>query len=80
MGFALWIDDDVAWAEGTYEYRALGAAVISKTDLFRNADFKRDRRPPRVLGPSFIGNFASLGDMNEFLKRSRTRRAPLKSL
>ena len=67
----MWIDGDVAWAEGTYEYRSLGAAVISKTDLFRGADFKRDRRAPRDSDPSFVGNFASLGHMNEYLKGTR---------
>ena len=65
----MWIDGDVAWAEGTYEYRALGAAVISKTDLFRSVDFRRERRAPRATDSSFVGNFASLGHVNEYLKR-----------
>ena len=69
MGFALWVDRDVAWAEGTYEYRALGAAVISCTDLFRAADFKRERRAPG--DGSFVGYFASLGQVNEYLGKRR---------
>lgn len=71
MGFALWLDREIAWAEGTYEYRALGAAVIARTDLFRAADFKRDRHAPALRDDSFIGYFASLGDVNEYLRRQR---------
>jgi hypothetical protein len=71
VGFALWIDRDVAWAAGTYEYRAMGAAVISRTDLFRAVDFQRERRAPAAADPSFVGNFASLGQVNEHLKRAR---------
>ena len=69
MGFALWVDRDVAWAEGTYEYRALGAAVISCTDLFQSSDFKRERRAPG--DGSFVGYFASLGQVNEYLGKRR---------
>lgn len=74
MGFALWVDRDVAWAEGTYEYRPFGAAVISNTDLFRQSDFRRDRKPPMLTTHSFIGYFASLGDVNEYLKLRRASR------
>ncbi len=28
MGFALWLDDELAWAQGTHEYRPMGTAVI----------------------------------------------------
>jgi hypothetical protein len=76
VGFALWVDRDLAWAEGTYEYRALGAAVISSTDLFRAADFKRERRAPVVSDVSFIGYFASLGQVNDYLKRGRVTQKP----
>ena len=39
MGFYLWFDDALAWAQGTYEYRPMGTAVISASDLFRRRDF-----------------------------------------
>ena len=29
VGFYLWLDRDLAWAQGTYEYRPMGTAVIS---------------------------------------------------
>ena len=38
MGYELWIDRDLAWARGTYEYRPMGAAVIAASDLFRARD------------------------------------------
>lgn len=75
MGYALWIEDDLAWAAGTYEYRAGGVAVISRTDLFRPRDFRRDRRPPPDNSQSFIGYFASLGELNEYLRKAREPRA-----
>ena len=45
MGFYLWVDDGLAWAQGTYEYRPMGTAVISASDLFRL------RGPIRIAGP-----------------------------
>lgn len=76
MGFALWMGPELAWAAGTHEYRPMGAAVISKTDLFRRSDFRGDRQPPQPASPSFIGYFASIGHVNAFLLsgRRRTRR------
>ena len=45
MGFALWIDSDCVWAQGTHEYKPMGAAVIARvTDLFRQQDFVSGRR------------------------------------
>ena len=73
VGFVLWMQPDVAWAAGTYEYRAMGAAVISRTDLFRRADFRADRRPPPVSSPYFVGHFASIGQVNGFLLARRPR-------
>jgi hypothetical protein len=72
MGFALWTDADLAWAAGTSEYRAMGAAVVSNTDLFRAADFRSNRRPPTPL-LTFAGHFASLGQVNAHLKKNRRR-------
>jgi hypothetical protein len=74
MGFALWIDDAVAWAQGTSEYRAMGTAVISASDVFQNRDFRPRRRLPRMQHESYRGMFASLGEMNAHLARYRRNR------
>ena len=73
MGFYLWVDEQLAWAQGTYEYRPMGAAVISKSDLFRPRDFspRRPPRPPRSA--RFAGQFASLGHLNQHLQVARKR-------
>ena len=68
------MEPEVAWAAGTYEYRAMGAAVISNTDLFQASDFRRDRRPPPACSPSFAGYFASIGQINGFLLNHRDPR------
>lgn len=68
MGFALWIRDGQAWALGTHEYRPMGAAVISPQTVFSTRDFRRSRRPPSRMDPGLIGLFASLGEMNDYLK------------
>jgi hypothetical protein len=70
MGFALWTDAGLAWAAGTSEYRAMGAAVVSDTDLFRAADFRP--RVGQALPPAtFAGHFASLGQINDYLVKRR---------
>ena len=51
----------------------MGMAVISNTDLFRQADFKRDRRRRPSFGAECIGYFASLGAVNHYLKKRRLR-------
>ncbi|HUA59749.1 MAG TPA: hypothetical protein VML19_13405 [Verrucomicrobiae bacterium] len=74
MGFYLWLGDGLAWSQGTYEYRPMGTAVISATDLFRRRDFSprhKHKAPPTA---EFAGQFASLGQMNALL-RDRRRRA-----
>jgi len=73
MGFALWIDRDsrLAWAQGTQEYRPMGAAVIAVTSQFRHRDFHRARHRPPSLTDSFVGFFGSLEEVNAFLKRRR---------
>ncbi|MBI2680297.1 MAG: hypothetical protein HYX25_04725 [Candidatus Solibacter usitatus] len=73
MGFSLWIAGDVAWAQGTYESRPLGTAVISVTDMFKRRDFHSLRRAPSVFDPSYVGLFASLGDLNALLRKRRPR-------
>lgn len=71
MGFYLWLDDEVAWAQGTYEYRPMGAAVISASDLFRRRDFDARRKPQPSRDAVFAGQYASLGHVNAHLKKLR---------
>lgn len=71
MGFHLWIQDDLAWAQGTYEYRPMGAAVIAVRDLFKRRDFSGRRPAPRQGTARYVGQFASLGHLNMQLKRLR---------
>ena len=81
MGFALWIDtgSGLAWAQGTHEYRPLGAAVISFTDQFRIGDFRQSRRRPSHLDQAFLGFFGSLEEVNVYLRsapRPKLRATP----
>jgi len=78
MGFYLWLDDGLAWAQGTYEYRPMGTAVISATDLFHRRDFdpRRELRAPATA--EFAGQFASLGQINAILRRRRGHPKPLR--
>jgi hypothetical protein len=69
VGFHLWVAGDLAWAQGTYEYRPMGAAVISASDLFRRRDFSARRKPPR--GIDYVGQFASIGHLNLELQTRR---------
>jgi hypothetical protein len=75
MAFALWIDDDTAWAQGTHEYRAMGTAVIAAGSLFTARDFSpRRRTPPRgTCANSYVGLFASLNHLNRHLVKTRSR-------
>ena len=70
MGFALWIDasTDLAWAQGTHEYRPMGTAVIARTGQFRRLDFRQTRRRPAHLENSFAGFYGSLEDVNRILR------------
>jgi len=76
MGFALWLDEEarMAWAQGTQEYRPMGAAAIAITGQFRRADFRQTRALPRRLQSSFAGFFGSLEDVNRYLGSRRRRR------
>jgi len=76
MGFALWIDDDLAWAEGLHEYRPMGVAVIAATDRFRPRDFDRRRPGPPRTRHTYAGLFASVGDLNAWLRGRLTSRCP----
>ena len=70
MGFALWIDaeQNLAWAQGTHEYRPMGTAVIEVSGQFRHRDFRPTRRAPAHLSRSFAGFFGSLVTVNEYLR------------
>jgi hypothetical protein len=70
MGFALWIDtgNGLAWAQGTHEYRPMGAGVIAVTDQFRSRDFRQTRRCPKDLRSCFAGFFGSLEEVNVRLR------------
>jgi hypothetical protein len=76
MGFGLWIDKRrrLAWAQGAHEYRPMGVAVISATDVFRPRDFDRRRSRPAELRGSFVGFFGSLEEVNHYLQARRTRK------
>ena len=69
----LFAENGLAWAQGTYEYRPMGAAVISKSDLFRRRDFSARRPPLPPRTARFAGQFASLGHLNQHLLSSRKR-------
>ncbi len=71
MGFHLWFDGELAWAQGTYEYRPMGAAVISKSDLFRRRDFNPHRKLKAPPTAEYAGQFASLGHLNTQLVKRR---------
>jgi len=80
MGFYLWLDREVAWAQGTYEYRPMGAAVIASSDLFRRRDFDSRRKPNPTRTAVYAGQFASLGHLNAHLRSQRRQSAALSSL
>lgn len=73
MGFALWLADDVLWAQGTHEYKPMGAAVIAASNIFRARDFSPRRKAPRRHADGFAGFFASLEDVNRYLLRRRSQ-------
>ncbi len=73
MGFALWIRQEEAIAQGTHEYRPMGVAIIGVRGVFTPRDFRRTRRPPSRMDPTLAGYFASLGEMNDFLKNNNAR-------
>lgn len=73
MGFALWTADGLAWAQGTHEYKPMGVAVISATDLFRPRDFDPRRQAPEAES-GYVGLFASLVDLNDWLAGMRSAR------
>ena len=73
MGFAVWMSNEEAWAQGTHEYRPMGCAVIARTAQFRAPDFHRYRRAPSLRSPQFVGLFGSLEEVNVFLRQAKPR-------
>jgi hypothetical protein len=73
MGFALWVEDEIAWAQGTHEYRPMGTAVIGSRTLFAARDFRPSQPSPSRDRDSYIGLFASIGEMNDYLRRRRSQ-------
>jgi len=71
MGYALYRKDKVLWAAGTHEYKPMGVAAIAATDLFRPRDFKPAIQAPREKEAEFLGFFASIVDLNDYLMRQR---------
>ena len=76
MGFALWIDleAEIAWAEGTHEYRPMGTAAIARAGQFRHADFTSLRKRPPRLENSFAGFYGSLEEVNASLRKGTVRK------
>jgi len=70
MGFALWVKDGVARAEGTHEYRPMGIAIISATDLFSARDFRPRRTQVETSDRDFAGYFASINHLNYYLRHA----------
>jgi len=68
VGFYLWFEGDLAWAQGAYEYRPMGTAVISASDLFRRRDFSNRHA---VRPPVRARQYASLGHLNAQLQEMR---------
>jgi hypothetical protein len=76
MGFGLWTSGGLAWAQGKHEYKPMGTAVISTTDLFRQRDFHPARRVPEERA-EYVGLFASIVDLNSWLERHRKLLLPV---
>ena len=69
MGFALWHHQPLLYCAGTHEYRPMGTAIIGDQDLFQARDFSALRKSPRRGNQDFVGYFASLNEVNQFLRR-----------
>ncbi len=76
LGFALWIDESerVAWAQGTHEYRPMGAAVVALSGLFRHRDFRQSLKRPAAVHNQFVGFFGSLEEVNHYVSDQGSRR------
>ena len=68
MGFALWHRKPLLFCAGTHEYRPLGTAIVGDQGLFQTDDFSSRRSAPRRGTDGFIGYFASLNEVNAYLR------------
>ena len=73
MGFYLWLDRELAWAQGTYEYRPMGTAIVAISDLFSGRDFDPRRKAKPPGSARFAGQFASLGHLNAQMQKHRKK-------
>jgi hypothetical protein len=73
MGFALWRQPPLLICAGTHEYRPLGTAVVGDQDLFTPRDFSPRRTMPRRGQDGFVGYFASLEEVNRYLRCAKPR-------
>jgi hypothetical protein len=74
MGFALWHQKPLLLCSGTHEYRPMGTAIIGDQGLFEPRDFSQLRDSPARGRDGFIGYFASLNEVNYFLRRKSPAR------
>ncbi len=72
MGYMLYRKDRILWAAGTHEYRPAGVAAIAATDLFRPRDFSTSIKAPHEKEAEFLGFFASIVDLNDYIMRQRS--------
>ena len=56
MGFALWVDSEMAWAQGRHEYQPMGAAVVAR---WRDEQERalRDRGAPHAMDRATLRRF-----------------------
>ncbi len=74
MGFALWHKTPLLYCAGTHEYRPMGAAVIGDLGLFEPRDFSSRMKAPARGREGFVGYFASLNEVNRYLRRKNPPR------
>jgi hypothetical protein len=75
MGFALWHQKPLLYCAGTHEYRPMGTAVIGDQGVFQARDFSQARKSPIRGKEGFVGYFASLNEVNYYLKQKPSSRA-----
>jgi hypothetical protein len=77
LGFAVWVDENeqVVWAQGTHEYRPIGAAVVAICDQFRLRDFRQSLKRPLAVHRLFVGFFGSLEAVNEYVRTPHDERS-----
>lgn len=74
MGFAVWRQGPLVYCQGTHEYRPMGEAVAHEDGLFTARDFRQKRSGWVRGGEGFVGYFASLGEVNDYLRKKVVRK------